>query len=168
MKITSLAALGFLLICAAVIVSGAGCTTSGKGRTLVSDSTVSNAVAASKWIFNATYVIPQRGRTRPTNDLYTVSLNEGKLIVNLPYFGTAWGGAAYTTQSPLNFTSSDFVIHKQNVKKGKWSVVIKPKDYTEVQSLNFDFYENGSANLNITLSSRSAISFNGNIAAVKL
>ncbi len=156
-----------LLVYCVICMHVTGCAGSAKNSTGISDSTTRKAIIEDKWIFTATYVIPQGGRSRPTNDVYTVQISEGKLTVALPYFGRAWGGGSVANQSPLNFTSTDFAMTKENVKGEKWSITIKPKDYNEVQSLNFTFFESGSANLNVTLANRSAITFNGNVAATR-
>ncbi len=159
--------LSYLLLYCIIIMHVTGCAGSAKNSTTISDSTIRKSIVENNWIFTANYVIPQGGRSRPTNDIYTVRMSEGKLTVSLPYFGRAWGGGILTNQSPLSFTSADFAMDKENVKAGKWTLGIKPKDYTEVQSFNFIFFESGSANLNVTLTNRSAISFNGTIAAAK-
>ena len=167
MKKLSNTVLGYLLLYSIIIIHVTGCASRGTVTSAASDSTIRKAIVENDWQFTANYVIPQGARSRQTNDLYTVRFKEGKLIVALPYFGRAWGGAILNTQSPLNFTSADFTVNKENVGDAKWSIEIKPKDYSEVQSLNFSFFENGSASLNVTLTNRSAISFNGYVAAGK-
>ncbi len=68
-----------------------------------------------------------------------------------------------STQSPLDFQSTNFTINKKENDKGRWDVVIKPNDYREVQSLTFTFFNNGSAQLNVQLTNRTPISFNGDV-----
>jgi hypothetical protein len=64
-------------------------------------------------------------------------------------------------RSPLDFTTTDFTIRKDHNDKGRWNITISPKDYREVQSFDFIFFNNGSAQLNVQLTNRSSISFNG-------
>lgn len=157
-----------LLACFITIMHMIGCSGSANTITTATDSTMRSAILENNWVFTANYVIPQGGRSRPTNDLYTVTLQGTRLTASLPYFGRAFGGAVLTNQSPLAFVSNDFEKLSENVKGGKWSVTLKPKDYAEVQTLTFTFFESGSASLNVTLTNRSAISFNGNIRPLSI
>jgi hypothetical protein len=67
------------------------------------------------------------------------------------------------TRGPLDFTSTDLDIAKEK-KNNSWIVTIKPKDHNPVQSMYFTLYENGTAQLNVTLSNRSPISYTGVIS----
>ncbi len=122
---------------------------------------------SSKWIFTAIQALPQSGLPRYISANYTVNFTAQKLIVYLPYYGTATAGAdVYSGRSPLDFTSQDFTIEKKQTKNGRWNITLKVKDYSEVRTLYFTFYDDGSANLNVNLSNRSPISFTGNVVAV--
>jgi hypothetical protein len=61
---------------------------------------------------------------------------------------------------------TDFKLTKEKRKKGGWLVTIKSSN-SEVQSMNFTFFENGSAQATFTMTNRSGISFTGKLAPVK-
>jgi hypothetical protein len=88
------------------------------------------------------------------------------LIVALPYYGRLNSAAGASNQDPLDFKSTDFKITKEKRKKGGWLVTIKPSN-SEVQSMNFTFFDNGTAQANFTMTNRSAIDFSGKIAPTK-
>ncbi len=125
---------------------------------------VTKAIDSSKWVFVPVDIMPQYGTSRHADPNFSVTYNNNKLIVYLPYFGRAFSGAdVLSTKGPLDFTSTDFTISKRETKKGHWSISIKPKDYREVQAMNFMFYSNGSANLSVTMTNRTGISFSGTV-----
>ena len=128
----------------------------------------SNRANDSSWIFTAIDVMPQYGASRHADGNFAVNYSTNKLVVYLPYFGRAYSGAdVFSRTGPLDFTSNNFTITKREGKKGHVSITIKPKDYNEVQSMNFTFYNNGSANLSVTMTNRTAISFTGTVSGLK-
>ena len=121
---------------------------------------------SSGWTFLANSVTPQFSTSRAVNGNYTVSYAKNKLTVYLPYFGRAYAGTeVYPTKSPLDFTSEKFEITKRPAKKGGWIITIIPKDYKEVQSMVLTFFDNGYATLDVTMLTRTSISFYGNMEA---
>lgn len=165
MKQTSYFLFSSLLIVNTILTS-----CSGSKQTAASDfskEAITEAVNKNEWVFTANFVIPQSGRSRSTNGLYTVTYTNNKFVVYLPYFGKAYTATIGSSQGPLDFTTSDFDLAKEEKKAGQWSLVLKPKDNKEIQSMNFSLYDNGSGSLNVTLTNRSPISYNGNIAPKK-
>ena len=124
-------------------------------------SVIEQAIAADNWIFIADRALPQRGRSRNLTGQYEVRFSKDTIIAFLPYFGRAYSGPVLETRSPLDFKSTDFTVSKAQNDKGRWNITIRPKDYREVQSFDFMLFNNGSAQLNVQLTSRSSISFNG-------
>jgi len=122
---------------------------------------------SSNWEFTATQAMPQYGTPQYISANYTVTCTGKKLVVYLPYYGRATAGIdVYSGKGPLDFKSTDFTIKRLKAKAGRWSISIRPNDYREVQSMDFTFYDDGTANLNVNLSNRSPISFTGTVAAV--
>ncbi|MGC4100773.1 DUF4251 domain-containing protein [Ferruginibacter sp.] len=158
--------LAFLLLLA---VSTSSCNSGKQLTAAATPEQVAGAIDSSKWIFWANDVMPQFGTNRNVSgDGYTVSFSGDKLLVYLPYYGKAYsGGAAYTGKSPLDFTSANFTIDKQQAKEKQWEITIKPKDNSEVQAMNFTIFSSGSANLNIIMTNRSGINYNGTIRVKK-
>ena len=126
------------------------------------------AIVSDQWIFVAQSAIPQGGRSRMLTTRYEMRVSKDTIIAYLPYFGRSFSGAgAMTNPNPLDFKSVDFSINREEKNKGGWRVTVKPKDINAIQSMLFELYENGSANLNVTLTDRTPISFVGTVEPVK-
>ena len=140
------------------------CSGTKKVASDVSKETITEAINKNEWVFTANYVMPQTGTSRSVNGTNTVTYSANKFIVYLPYFGRAYTGIIGSTQGPLDFQTSDFDLSKDQKKEGQWTLVLKPKDYREVQTMTFTFFDNGSANVAVSLTNRSPISFTGTVA----
>ena len=127
---------------------------------------IAQAINNDKWDFTADYAQPISGQRRNITGSYYVQCRKDTLIVALPYYGRLNSAAGASNQDPLDFKSTDFKLTKEKRKKGGWLVTIKPSN-SEVQSMNFTFFDNGTAQANFTMTNRSAIDFSGKIAAVK-
>jgi Domain of unknown function (DUF4251) len=125
---------------------------------------IKQAIQSDRWIFKAQSANPQGGRTQMLTSEYEMRTAKDTIICYLPYFGRSYSGAgAMTNANPLDFKSTSFTIDKEEKKKGGWKVTIKFKDVNAIRSMNFELYENGSANLNVTLTDRTPITFLGRI-----
>jgi hypothetical protein len=69
------------------------------------------------------------------------------------------------TQDVLQFTSNKFSYTITPGKKDGWIVLIKPKDNQDVQQLQLTIGSDGYTILQVVLTSRDGISFNGVITA---
>ncbi len=164
----------FRLMAAGTIISFciyclAACTTTKHPAEVAgaSEEAIQQAIAGDCWIFVASQAIPQNGRSRILNTLYTVYCKKDSVISALPYFGRAYTAPIGETTSPLDFTSTDFTLTKNEGNKGRWNITIKPNDHREVQSYTFTLFTNGSAQMNVQMNSRSSISFSGSVAPVQ-
>ena len=123
---------------------------------------VAEMVAEESFTFRAEMVYPQGRPSRfLTEQYYLLTINNKKVVCDLPYFGQAQT-ASLANDGGIKFTSSDYTIEKKQLKKG-WSFVIKPKDNTDVKECTLNIYESGSANLIVVSSSRSTISYDGKV-----
>ena len=127
---------------------------------------LAQAINNDRWDFTAEYAQPLSGQKRYLTGSYYVHFRKDTLIVALPYYGRLNSTAGASNQDPLDFKSTDFKLTKEKRKKGGWYVTIKPSN-SEVQSMNFTFFDNGTAQANFTMTNRSAIDFSGKIAPVK-
>ncbi len=126
-----------------------------------------NMVDSQRFVFEAQSVNPLRGNFRNLTSPYDVSVTKDTLRSYLPYFGRAHNPSYGSSQSALDFTSTDFSYSVTPNKKGGWNIAIKPKDKTDIQEYLFTVFDNGNASLNVTSTSRDAISFNGYVRAKK-
>jgi len=127
---------------------------------------IEQAINNDKWDFTAEYAQPLSGQRRIITGSYYVYCRKDTLIVALPYYGRLNSAAGASNQDPLDFKSTDFKLTKEKRKKGGWYVTIKSPN-SEVQSMNFTFFDNGTAQANFIMTNRSAIDFSGKIAPAK-
>jgi hypothetical protein len=156
-----LSAMGLLLA-----LSYTSCSAS---KNVAADAVVlTQAIDTGKWVFTVSTIIPQGGRTREPNGFYTVNYSPQELNVYLPYFGTGYSGSdAYGGNNPLSFVTKEFKMDKQRLKDDKWRIVFTAINQQQVQSMTFDIFDNGSASLDVILTSRSPISYRGNVRVKK-
>jgi hypothetical protein len=123
-------------------------------------------VESGVYVFTAQSVMPMSGRVRQlTTDNYTLKISKEKITSDLPYFGQAYTAPIDPTNTGIQFTSKDFSYTLTPRKKGGWDVLIKPKDYKDVQQMTLSISSAGYASLQVISNSRQAISFNGIVAA---
>ncbi len=128
-----------------------------------SSALVKNMVDSQKFVFVAESVNPLHGRYRNLTSSYDVSVFKDSLVSYLPYFGRAYTAPINPSEGGINFTSSNFSYDVIQTKSDKWDVTIKPHDVREIQQLNFTIFDNGSASLIVTSSSKDPISFSGHL-----
>lgn len=156
----------YLLPILLIIIIGAySCSSSNKVASNNTD--ITTAIDSNRWTFTVIQVQPQVGRSQIANGSYSVICAPNKLNSYLPYFGRAFAGADVlnNTQSPLNFISTNFTLNKQEVKAGRWSIIVTPTDQRQVQQMNFTFFTNGTAALDVTMTNRSPIRFTGTVSS---
>jgi hypothetical protein len=124
-------------------------------------TSIKNMVDSQHFDFEAQSVTPLRGNFRNLTSSYDVSITGDSLRSYLPYFGRAYNPSYNLTESPLDFTSTDFSYTVSPNKKNGWNIIIKPKGKTDIQQYFFTVFDNGRASLNVTSTSRDAISFSG-------
>jgi hypothetical protein len=124
---------------------------------------IKSGVDNNRWKFSADYVTPSYGNSRSLTSEYFVSTTNNKLIVALPYFGKLNSPSGALEGNPLDFESTNFDLTKEQRNAGAWVVTIKDPD-REVQSMVFTFFDNGSAQLDITMTNRTSISYTGRMA----
>ncbi len=128
---------------------------------------ISHLVHDQNYVFKAQSAMPLSGRTRPLTSDYDVKITKEAIISYLPYFGRAYSAPMDPTQGGIQFTSKDFTYTVTEKKKGGWDIVIKPKDYRDVQQMTLSISSDGYTLLQVTSTNRQAISFNGIIVAPK-
>jgi hypothetical protein len=124
---------------------------------------LAQAINNDQWIFSADYALPVYGRSRNLSGGYFVKCNNHELTVALPYYGQLTSPAGAYGSNPLDFHSADFKLSKENTKISRWDVTIESPN-PEVRSMVFSFYDNGSAQLNVVMTNRSAINFRGTVS----
>ena len=128
---------------------------------------IKNLIDSQNYVFKAQSAMPMSGRTRQLTSDYDVKVTKSQVVSYLPYYGRAYTAPIDPSQGGIQFTSKDFDYTVTPGKKGGWDILIKPKDYRDVQQFNLSVTESGYANLQVTSTSRQSISFSGYITANK-
>jgi hypothetical protein len=152
-----------LASCLSIIILFNACSSAKEIISVATPEEITQAINNDHWKFSPNYVTPSYGSSRNLTSEYFVTTNNNKLVVALPYFGKLNSPAGAMNGNPLDFTSTNFNLTKETNSKGGWTVTIKNPD-TEVQSMVFTFYDNGSAQLMITMTNRTGISYSGSVA----
>lgn len=123
---------------------------------------IAEMVENQTFSFRAEMVYPQGRPSRYITELYyLLTVNDKKVVCDLPYFGEAHT-ASLANDGGIKFTSQDYVYEKKQGKRG-WTVTIKPKDFSDVKECTLNIYDSGTANLIVVSNSRSTISYDGRI-----
>ncbi len=128
---------------------------------------IKNMVESQNYVFKAQTVLPMSGPTRQLTTDYDVKITKQSVISYLPYFGRAYAAPIDPGKGGIQFTSKDFDYTLTPGKKDGWSVLIKPKDYRDVQQMTLSISSTGYATVLVTSTNRQPISFNGTIVAPK-
>ena len=136
---------------------------SSKNVSALSHDEVQGMVNSSQFTFVADRLTPLRGTTRFLTNYYYLTVNKDKLNSFLPFLGRIYHPLLDPSEGPLRFTSTRFTYTVTPKSKNGWEVMIKPSDYQNVEQMEFDIFDNGTANLNVTSTDRDDISFSGRI-----
>ncbi|MDR3711690.1 MAG: DUF4251 domain-containing protein [Puia sp.] len=124
-------------------------------------------VDSQTYVFKAQTATPLSGQLRQLTYGYDLTVTPGSVVSYLPYFGRAYTAPVNPSENGIEFTSKDFEYTKTPRAKGGWDITIKPKDVRNVQQMILTIFDNGSGTLQVLSTSRSQISFNGNITSIK-
>lgn len=132
------------------------------------EAAIKSLVESQNYVFKAQSTMPMGGRVRQlTTDDYDLRVTKESVVAYLPYFGRAYSAPMDPSQGGIKFTSKDFDYTATPGKKGGWDVLIKPKDFKDVQQMTLSISSAGYATLQVNSNSRQTISFNGYIDAIK-
>ena len=126
-------------------------------------TSIKQKIDTKHFTFDAESVTPQRGGKRFLTSPYDVYVSRDSLVAYLPYFGRATSAPINPAEGGIKFTSTDFSYEVTQPKSDWWEILLRPKDNRDVQEMNFTIFSNGTANLQVTSTSRDFISFEGKI-----
>ncbi|HTI94274.1 MAG TPA: DUF4251 domain-containing protein [Puia sp.] len=128
---------------------------------------IKNMVESQNYIFKAQSASPMGGRVRQLTTDYDLKVTKETIVSDLPYFGRAYSAPMDPSKGGIQFTSKNFDYTLTPGKKDGWSVLIKPKDYSDVQQMTLTISSTGYASLQVISTNRQPISFNGAVVAPK-
>jgi hypothetical protein len=144
----------------------AQCATSQKAAKLTA-SDIKNMVDSSRFVFVAERATPLRGGSRYLTSRYEVVIKKDSIDCYLPFFGRAYQAPVDPSKGGIQFISTNFTSQVNPKNSDEWEVILKPADYTDVQQLYFNIFDNGTAVLNVSNRQRDPISFDGHIERIK-
>ena len=125
-------------------------------------------LASRNFIFQAQSVNPQTGGFHQlTTSDYDVIITKDTVISWLPYFGRAYSAPINPSEGGIKFTSTRFDYTEAKKDKKGWSITIKPKDISDVNTLFLTVFINGTASLQVSNTNRQSISYRGYITENK-
>lgn len=97
---------------------------------------------------------------------YDVKVRPDSVVAYLPYYGRTTFDANYgnTTDNGVMFTSTQFGYVSKEGKKGSTTITITPSDAKYNRKMILEIQNNGSARLQMIITNRNAISYDGYIA----
>ena len=132
-----------------------------QASTSAQSSAMQTLLEAKHYTFTAQYAQPLSGRQVNLTTLYTLTITKDSLICDLPYFGEAYVAPLNPADNDLHFISNHFDYTVMPAKKGRYIVVIKPKDRTAISQLYLSVSQKGYASLQVIPNNKEAISYYG-------
>ncbi len=122
---------------------------------------VAGWVESQQYIYVPQTAIPMGGRVVQLTPDFSLEVTKDSILSYLPYYGRAYTAPIDPTKNSMNFKSKDFTYEKTERKKGGWDITIKPKDNSDIQSINLSIGPDGYGSLQVTSYNRQPINFNG-------
>jgi hypothetical protein len=97
---------------------------------------------------------------------YDVRVRPDSVIAYLPYFGrTTFAPSINSSDAGVKFTSTKFGYDAKTGKRGNTVITVTPKDAQYNSKMIFDINENGTATLQMIITNRNSIYYDGYIEA---
>ena len=118
------------------------------------------------YVFSATQVLPTGMRSKTLTSSYDVQIKNDTIICYLPYFGKAHTAAYGSNRSPMDFTQPIEDYKFEKTKKG-YEIKFEASNNNDRLVFFFQIAETGSTSLSVNSTSRSTISYYGDIVKVE-
>lgn len=125
------------------------------------EATLKSLLSQKTFVFKAQSAWPLQGTVVQLNAGFDVKLLSDSINTYLPYFGRSFVATYSNGGGGINFATSKFDYKLKEKAKGGWEIVIKPTDTKDVNELIYSVSTNGYATLQVTSTTRQAISFYG-------
>lgn len=150
----------------AVLIVALLCSTGLKAQNnkKAKEAATKTLIESKNYTFVAQYANPLGGGHRYLNYSYDLRVRPDSVIAYLPYFGVVQFAAPYNpTDDGVKFTSTKFGYQQVIKKKNKYIITITPKDAGYIQRLTLTTSTSGYANLQILITNRTSINYDGYI-----
>ncbi|MBV8252153.1 MAG: DUF4251 domain-containing protein [Chitinophaga sp.] len=127
----------------------------------VRQAQVAGWVNSQQFVYVPQTAIPMGGRVVQLTPDFSFEVTKDSIVSYLPYYGRAYTAPIDPTKNAMNFKTKDFTYEKTVRKKGGWDITIKPKDNSDINSINLSIGPEGYGSLQVTSYNTQPISFNG-------
>jgi len=131
-----------------------------------SSAAIDELIQGKRFIFVANTASPMRGGTRFLTGASDLTIRNDTIISFLPYYGTATSAPMTSDEAGIKFTTygAEYTL-RQN--KGLWEINIILSDQPNTNRMILIVSPSGHATLDVRSKFRDAITFQGNIRAIK-
>lgn len=127
------------------------------------DNVVKTTIQGKVYGFTAQSYSSSTETMRQLTTDYSLLVRADSVIASLPYFGQSYS-AQFKSEGGIDFVSANFDYTADEKKRGRWEILIRPKDIRGVK-LYLTVYANGTARLQVTSPNRESMSYNGYVSA---
>jgi hypothetical protein len=145
----------------------AACSTSKNAAEASNTEDIGRLLESKSFMFTPQTATPTGSRTRQITGGFFFRLSGDTVQSYLPYFGRSFSAPINPSQGGMDFTTTNFGYQAEQGRKGATRIVIEPRSGTDVRQITMQVFPNGNASLQAISNSRSAISYNGRISAVR-
>lgn len=124
-------------------------------------------IESKSFVFVPSQALPSGGRSVNLSSSFDAKIEDGTIVCYLPFYGRAHTAAYGGTQSPMDFTQPIQKYVSEEAKKGDWVIKFDVKNKNDMLNFTFHIGETGSASLSVNSSSRSSISYYGDIFKIE-
>lgn len=151
----------------AALVAGITCMAAALPAQGDDDKKVEKCILDKNVTIEIDTIMPSNGPARQTSDGYTITIADGKVNAELPYFGEAYTAIVPGVDEPgIRFDDCpvDITVDKKNAKKkGQYEWRFTAKSGTDDVQVYVTLWTSGEADVRCQPTSRSGISYRGTI-----
>jgi len=123
---------------------------------------IKSLIYAKRFKFLAQSATTMSGVMRQLTDGSNVRVNNDTIVSELPFYGRSFNPTyGSTSESGVEFTSTDFEYSISEAKKGGWNITIIPKKVRDVSKMFMYVSESGYINLNVSSNTRQTVNYYG-------
>lgn len=123
---------------------------------------VKKLIVSENYKIDVRTALPMRGRSIPLSSPYSLEIRNDSVISYLPYFGRAYS-IPYGGGDGLNFRAPLKEYSMEMDKKGNAVIKFTARNPEDRYEYRAKVYSNGSASIDVNMTNRQSISFQGDL-----
>ena len=121
---------------------------------------VQQRLDSRRYIVNINYVRPSRGAGSAVTSSYSLTVNEGKVVSYLPYFGVA-RNLPYGVGNGLNFKGDISNYQELKAPRDRRRILFTTSNGDDTLTYQLDVFDNGRASISVRSNNRDTIDYDG-------